>query len=87
MLALSPWVALSVSFACILPQFPNPPLQCQELSDKQVSVSSLQDVTEPGDNNCESCGKCGHLHGCVSVSEEEEEEEDVKIFHSEGDLF
>lgn len=64
MLALSPWVAFSVSFSCTLPNLPpHPTTQCQERSDKQVSVASLRDVKELGDNNCEICGKCGHLHG------------------------
>lgn len=82
MLALSPWVASLRLFLLYSPQFPkplptsphtpaNPPpshLQCQELSDKQVSVASLRDVKELGDNNCEICGKCGHLHGlCIGV--------------------
>lgn len=81
MLALSPWVAFSVSFSCILPNPTPTPTRCQERSDKQVSVASLRDVKELGG---QQLGDLRQMRTPSRASEEAAEE--VTIFPSEGDL-
>lgn len=105
MLALSP-MGFSHSPSCSLsplylsrhPYLPttptHPPPQCQELSDKQVCVASLQGVKELGDNNRAIRRSAANADTSIRPTgvvcslgrrQRKEEEEEVKMFHSEGD--